>query len=99
MRAFDISLELAIVIGMEGSHHSVPPGEVRWVVAAEELMMLVVMGDAHERGRGPAPSAGVLVAGMADHAGDLIVDLVREQYGRGYRYQHMNNEPIRLQEK
>lgn len=36
---------------------------------------------------------------MADHAGDLIVDLVCKQYRWGDRYQHVDNEPIRLQEK
>ena len=86
LRAFDIGFELAVVIGMEGSHHSVPQGEVRRVIAAEELMVLIMMGDAHERGRGPTESTSVLIAGMADYAGNLVVDLVREQYRRGDRY-------------
>ena len=87
------------MIGVQGSHHSIPQGEVRRVIAAEELMVLVVMGDTNERRRRPAPSTAVLVAGMADYAGNLIIDLVREQYCRGDWYQQVDNEPVRLQEK
>ena len=49
MRAFNIRFELAVVIRMEGSHDAVPQGEVRRIIAAEVLMVLVVMGDAGER--------------------------------------------------
>jgi len=87
------------MVGMERSHHPIPPAEMRGVIAAEELMMLIVMGDADERRWRPAPSTTMLVAGMADHASDLIIDFVREQHRGGDRYQHMGEEPIRLQEK
>ena len=41
----------------------------------------------------------MLVAGMADYPGDLIVDLVREQHCRSDRDQQMGNKPVRLQEQ
>jgi hypothetical protein len=44
----EICSELAIVVGMEGSHHPVPPGEMCRIVATEELMMLIVMRHADE---------------------------------------------------
>ena len=34
------------MVGMERSHHPIPPAEVRGVIAAEGLMMLIVMNDA-----------------------------------------------------
>src|ERR1700738_2526305 len=85
--------------GMERSHHPIPPAEMRGVIAAEELMMLIVMSDADERRRRPAPSAAMLVAGMADDAGDLIIDLVCEQHRGSDGYQQMGDQPIGLQEK
>src|SRR3981189_719055 len=87
------------MVGMERSHHPIPPAEMRGVIAAEELMMLIVMGDADKRRWRPAPSASMLVTGMADHISDLIIDLVREKQRGRHRYQHMGEEPIRLQEK
>jgi hypothetical protein len=47
--ARDIGFELAVVIGVEGPHHPVPPNKMRGIVATEELMMLIVVGDADER--------------------------------------------------
>ena len=47
--ACKVLLELTVVIGMERPHDTVPPGEMRGVVATEELMMLIVVGDADER--------------------------------------------------
>lgn len=47
--ACNVSLELTVVIGMEGPHDAVPPGEVRGVVATEELVMLIVVRDADKR--------------------------------------------------
>ena len=44
----EICSEFAIVVGMEGSHHPVPPGEMCRIVATEELMMLIVMRHADE---------------------------------------------------
>ena len=41
----------------------------------------------------------MLVAGMADGAGDLIIDLVCEEHRGGDRYQEMGDQPIGLQEK
>src|ERR1700730_925577 len=87
------------MVGMERSHHLIPPAEMRRIVAAEELMMLIVMSDADERRWRPAPSAAMLVAGMADDAGDLIIDLVSEQHRGGDGYQQMGDQPIGLQEK
>lgn len=87
------------MVGMERSHHPIPPAEMRRVIATEELMMLIVMGDADKRRWRPAQSTPMLVAGMTDHAGDLIIELVCEQHRGGDRYQHMGDEPIRLQEK
>jgi len=46
--ACNVLLELTVVIGMERPHGAVPPGEMRGVVATEELMMLIVVGDADE---------------------------------------------------
>jgi len=71
---------------------------MRGVIAAEELMMLIMVSDADERRRRPAPSAAMLVAGMADDAGDLIIDLVCEEHRGGDRYQQMGDQPIGLQE-
>ena len=42
---------------------------------------------------------GPLMAGMADQAGDLIVDLVRQQHCGSDRDQQMGNKPVRLQEQ
>ena len=44
----EIRSEFAIVVGMEGSHRPVPPGEMCRIVATEELMVLIVMRHAHE---------------------------------------------------
>ena len=87
------------MVGMERSHHPIPPAEMRRVIAAEELMMLIVMRDADERRWRPAPPTAMLIAGMADDAGDLIIDLVCEQHRGGDGYQEMGDQPIRLQEK
>ena len=87
------------MVGMERSHHPIPPAEMRRVIAAEELMMLIVMSDADERRWRPAPSTAMLVAGMADDAGDLIIDLVCEEHRGGDGYQEMGDQPIGLQEK
>ena len=72
------------------------PQEVK---EAEELMMLIVMSDADQRRWRPAESTAMLVAGMADDAGDLIIDLVCEQHRRGDGDQEMGDQPIGLQEK
>src|SRR5215469_4747078 len=44
----EICSEFAIVVGMEGSHHPVPPGEMCCIIATEILMMLIVMRHADE---------------------------------------------------
>src|SRR6516162_11328843 len=95
----EVGFERAVMVGMERSHHPIPPAEMRGVIAAEELMVLIVMSDADERRWRPAPQTAMLVAGMADDASDLIIDLVREQHRGGDGYQHMRDQPIRLQEK
>src|SRR5205823_887728 len=87
------------MVGMERPHDPIPPAEMRRIIAAEELMMLIVMRDATERRRRPAPSPAMLVAGMADNAGDLIIDLVCEEHRGSGGYQEMRNQPIGLQEK
>src|SRR5205823_8405163 len=87
------------MVGMERPHDPIPPAEMRRIIAAEELMMLIVMRDANERRRRPAPSTAMLVAGMADDAGDLIIDLVCEEHRGGDRYQEMGHQPIGLQKK
>src|SRR3984893_5396324 len=87
------------MIGMQRSHHPIPPAEMRRVIAAEELMMLVVVSNSHERRRRPAPSTAMLIAGMADDAGDLIIDLMCEEHRGGDRYQEMGDQPIGLQKK
>src|ERR1700745_2310179 len=87
------------MVGMERSHHPIPPAEMRRVIAAEELMMLVVMRDARERRRRPTPSTAMLVAGVADDAGDLIIDLVCEEHRGCDGYQEMGDQPIGLQEQ
>jgi len=79
------------MVGMERSHHPIPPAEMRGIIAAEELMMLIVVSDADERRWRPAPCAAMLVAGMADDPSDLIIDLVCEQYRGGDRYQQMGD--------
>lgn len=74
----DIGPQFAVVVWVEGTHHPVPPGEVRRVIAAEKLMVLIVVGDADEwRGRQGQPAA-MLVPGMTDDPGDLVVDLMRK---------------------
>jgi hypothetical protein len=82
------------MVGMERSHHPIPPAEMRRVIAAEELMMLIVVSDADERRWRPAPSTAMLVAGMADDAGDLIIDLVCEEHRGRDGYQEMGDQPI-----
>jgi hypothetical protein len=47
--ACNVLLELTVVIVMERPHDAVPPGEMRGVVATEELMMLIVVSDPDER--------------------------------------------------
>src|SRR4051794_40878643 len=87
------------MVGMERSHHPIPPTEMRRIITAEELMMLVMMCDADERRRRPAEPTAMLIAGMADDAGDLIIDLVCEEHRGGDRYQEMRDQPIGLQEQ
>jgi hypothetical protein len=41
-------LELTVVIGMKRRHDAVPRGEMHGVVAPEELMVLIVMGEGDE---------------------------------------------------
>ena len=41
----------------------------------------------------------MLMAGMAYYAGDLIVDLVRQQHCGSDRDQQMGNKPVGLQEE
>ena len=72
---------------------------MRRVVAPEIAVVLVVMGDADQRRGRPAPDAAVLPAGMPGHAGDLVVDLVREQHRGRRRHQEMRDQPIGLQEQ
>ena len=60
------------MVGMERSHHPIPPAEMRGVIAAEELMMLIVMGDADKRRWRPAPSTTMLVTGMAELTPPLL---------------------------
>lgn len=45
----EVGFERAVMVGMERSHHPIPPAEMGGVIAAEELMMLIVMSDADER--------------------------------------------------
>src|SRR5947209_15565817 len=87
------------MVGMERSHHPIPPAEMRRIIAAEELVMLVVMSDADERRWRPAPSTAMLIAGMADDARDLIIDLVCEQQRGSDGYQEVGDQPIGLQEE
>src|SRR5438309_8954439 len=87
------------MVGMQRSHDPIPPAEMRRVIAAEELMMLIVMRDADERRWRPAPPTAMLVAGMADDAGDLIIDLVCEEHRGSDGYQEMGDQPIGLQEE
>src|SRR5260370_40606527 len=84
------------MVVMERSHHPIPPAEMRGVIAAEELVMLIMVSDADERRWRPAPSAAMLVAGMADDAGDLIIDLVCEEHRGSDRYQEVGDQPIGL---
>ena len=98
-RRRQIAAQLGIVIGVERAHYAVPPRKMRRVVAPEIAVVLVVMRDADQRGRGTAPDAAVLPARMPDHAGDLVVDLVREQHRGRRRHQEMRDQPIGLQEQ
>src|ERR1700752_3900446 len=84
---------------MEGAHHPIPPGEMRRVIAAEELVVLIVMRNADERRGRPAPAPAMLVPRMADYSGDLIVNLVREQRRGGDRDHEMSEEPVGLQKQ
>ena len=46
--AKEICFEFAIMVGMKGSHHPVPPSEMCRIIETEELMMLIVMRHADE---------------------------------------------------
>src|SRR5215469_11783460 len=84
---------------MEGAHHPVPPGEMRRVIAAEELVVLIVVRNADERRGRPTPAPDMLEPGMADYPGDLIADLVREEHCGGDRDQQVTDESVGLQKQ
>src|SRR6266700_3286243 len=61
-RRGEVAPEFGVVVGVQGAHQPVPQREVRRVVAPEEAVVLVVMGDA-DQGRGrSAPQPAVLVS-------------------------------------
>src|SRR5260221_1327933 len=92
-----LPLELGIAALVERAHQPVPDGKMRAVSAQEVAVVKIVVGYAGQRRRRREEHAAMLVAGVTDGAGNLIVDLVDQQHDGADRQEEMGNQPVGLE--